>query len=87
MTDEPRFITPAEAASTLRISTDTVLRLISSGALPAIRVSPRVIRIPAPAFAAFQAGWTPKRRAVTRRQRATEVTLGSNERVSDPQHA
>jgi excisionase family DNA binding protein len=53
---ERRFVTPAEAASVLRVSTDTVLRLISAGTLPAIRVSPRLIRIPAPAFEAYQRG-------------------------------
>jgi excisionase family DNA binding protein len=82
---ERRFVTPAEAAEALRVSTDTVLRLISAGTLPAIRVSPRLIRIPAPAFENYQAGSTPTRRRLVRRRRSTEVTLGSREHVSDPQ--
>jgi excisionase family DNA binding protein len=84
---ERRFLTPAEAATILRVSTDTVLRLISAGTLPAIRVSPRLIRIPTPAFEAYQAGRTPNRRRVVRRRRSTEVTLGARERVADPQPA
>jgi excisionase family DNA binding protein len=85
MANERRFITPAEAATTLRVSTDTVLRLIAAGDLPAIRVSPRLIRIPTPAFEAYQAGRMPKRRTVVRRTRKTEVMLGAQERTSDPQ--
>jgi excisionase family DNA binding protein len=84
---ERRFITPAEAAEILRVSTDTVHRLISAGALPAIRVSPRIVRIPAPAFVAFQEGRSPGKRRVVRRRRSSEVTLGSRERVSLPEPA
>ncbi len=79
----PRYLTPAEAATQLRVSTDTVLRLIASGELPALRVSSRIIRIPAPAFAVFQAGRQPTRRAVVRRTRRTEVTLGRDEQAPD----
>ncbi len=78
-----RYLTPSEAATELRVSTDTVLRLIASGNLPALRVSARIIRIPVPAFVAFQAGRQPARRAVIRRKRATEVALGAGERTSD----
>ena len=81
---ERRFITPAEAAAILRVSTDTVHRLISSGALPAIRVSPRIVRIPVPAFQAYQAERRPSKRRVVRRRRSSEVTVGSREHVSDP---
>jgi excisionase family DNA binding protein len=82
-----RYLTPAEAAAELRISTDTVLRLISSGALPALRVSARVIRIPVPAFEAFQAGRRPTRRRVVTRRRSTEAALGSREHVVEAQPA
>ena len=82
-----RYLTPSEAATELRVSTDTVLRLIASGALPALRVSPRIIRIPVPAFVAFQAGRRSTRRAVVRRKRPTEVTLGAGERAPDLQPA
>jgi excisionase family DNA binding protein len=82
-----RYLTPSEAATELRVSTDTVLRLISSGELPALRVSPRIIRIPVPAFAAFQAGRRATRRAVVRRKRPTEAPLGAGEHTPDLQPA
>jgi len=84
---QARYMTPAEAATELRVSTDTVLRLIASGDLPALRVSARIIRIPVPAFTAFQAGRTPARRAVIRRKRRSEVTFGVGELKPDPQPA
>jgi excisionase family DNA binding protein len=87
MNAQTRYLTPAEAATELRVSTDTVLRLIAAGDLPALRVSPRIIRIPAPAFAAFQAGRRPERRAVVRRKHPTEMALGPGERIADPQRA
>jgi len=82
-----RYMTPREVADALRVSTDTVLRLIASGDLPAIRVSPRIVRIPTPAFAAFQAGRRPGRRVVVRRARATEANIGAGERLAEPQPA
>lgn len=82
-----RYLTPAEAAAELRVSTDTVLRLIASGELAALRVSPRVVRIPEPAFAVFLSGQTPTRRAVVRRRRSTEVIFGQGERLGEPQPA
>jgi excisionase family DNA binding protein len=78
---ERRFMTPAEAAKELRVSTDTVLRLISAGTLPAIRVTSRIIRIPTPAFEAFQAGKSPSRRRVVRRRRWSEEGLGVAEQL------
>lgn len=80
-----RFLTPAEAAEQLRVSPDTIHRLISSGALVAIRVSPRVVRIPLPAFEAFQAGRKPSRRRVVRRLVAEEPRLGETTATRDPQ--
>lgn len=84
---QARYLTPVEAATELRVSTDTVLRLIASGDLPALRVSARIIRIPVPAFAAFQAGRRSSRRAVVRRERRTEMTLGAGEHKPDFQRA
>jgi excisionase family DNA binding protein len=78
---ERRFLTPSEAAIELRVSTDTVLRLISAGTLPAIRVSPRLIRIPVPAFEAYQVGRTPGRRRVVTRPTSSEPSLGAEERI------
>jgi len=87
MNARARYVTPSEAATELRVSTDTVLRLVSSGELAALRVSARIIRIPVPAFVAFQAGRRSTRRAVVRRKRRTEVTLGAGERTPDLQPA
>ena len=84
---EPRFLTPAEAARELRVSTDTVLRLISAGTLPAVRVSPRIIRIPRPAFEFFRAGRKPTRRRVVTRLVASEPSLGAGEHIPDRQPA
>jgi excisionase family DNA binding protein len=81
MTQERRFLTPAEAADELRVSTDTILRLISSGELPAIRVSPRVIRIPKPAFDFFREGRKPKQRRVITRKSTAEFAIGTDEEI------
>jgi excisionase family DNA binding protein len=35
---EPRFVTVAEVAAALRVSSMTVYRLINGGALPAVRI-------------------------------------------------
>jgi excisionase family DNA binding protein len=87
MTAELRYLTPSEAAAQLRVSTDTILRLITSGELPAIRVSARIIRIPVPAFLVFQADHGPERRAVVRRKVVAEVKLGIAEPSPDLQPA
>lgn len=63
---DKRYLTPSEVASELRVSTDTVLRLIDRGDLPAIRVSERIYRIPAPAFARYERGSVTRRRVVHR---------------------
>ena len=84
---QARYLTPVEAATALRVSTDTVLRLIASGDLPALRVSARIIRIPMPAFVAFQARRGPVRRTVVRRERQTEIVLGALEHKPDLQPA
>lgn len=48
-----RFYTPQEAAALLGVSSTTVMSRIHDGALPAVRVSERVYRIPIPAFERF----------------------------------
>ena len=48
-----RFYTPAEVADLLNVSSTTVMNRIHSGALPAVRVSERIYRIPVPAFERF----------------------------------
>ena len=47
---EPRWYTIKEVAERLRVSHDTVARMVERGELPAIRVSARLVRIPAPAL-------------------------------------
>jgi excisionase family DNA binding protein len=81
MTQERRYLTPAEAAEELRVSTDTILRLIGSGELPALRVSPRLIRIPRPAFEYFRDGRTPQPRRVRTRSSTAEPSFGAGERI------
>lgn len=50
------FLSPAEVAAELRVSTSTVLRLIRSGKLPAIAVSERIYRIPVATLERFLNG-------------------------------
>jgi excisionase family DNA binding protein len=50
------FLTPADVARELDVSSSTVLRLIHRGELPAIAVSERIYRIPSAAFEMFKAG-------------------------------
>ena len=51
-----QFLSPADVARELDISTSTVLRLIHSGDLPAIAVSARIYRIPVATFEMYKAG-------------------------------
>ena len=51
-----RFYTPQEVAQLLGVSPTTVMKRIHEGALPAVRVSTRVYRIPVPAFERFVSG-------------------------------
>lgn len=53
------FLTPQEAAAACRVSTQTVYNWIKSGRLPAVRLSPRVIRIPRVVFERFRTGVRP----------------------------
>jgi excisionase family DNA binding protein len=48
------FLTPADVARELDISTSTVLRKIHAGEIPAIAVSERIYRIPAASFEMFK---------------------------------
>ena len=57
---EKQFLSPAEIARELSVSSSTVLRLIHAGQLPAIRVSERIYRIPRASFEMFTAGTLPE---------------------------
>ena len=48
-----RFYSPQEVAQRLGVSPTTVMTRIRDGALPAVRVSDRIHRIPVPAFERF----------------------------------
>lgn len=48
-----RFYSPQEVAVLLGVSPTTVMSRIHDGALPAVRVSDRIYRIPVPAFERF----------------------------------
>ncbi len=66
-----RFYTPHEVAALLNISPTTVMSRIHDGALPAVRVSERIYRIPVPAFERFVStrpmpSFTPEYRQVER---------------------
>jgi excisionase family DNA binding protein len=50
------FLTPADIALELDISTSTVMRKIHAGEIPAIAVSDRIYRIPAASFELYKAG-------------------------------
>jgi excisionase family DNA binding protein len=50
------FLTPADIARELDISTSTVLRKIHAGEIPAITVSERIYRVPAASFELYTAG-------------------------------
>ena len=51
-----QFLTPADVALELGISTSTVLRKIHAREIPAIDVSARIYRIPAASFELYKAG-------------------------------
>lgn len=71
--------TPREVAELLRISDDSVLDLVDRGDLPALRVSPRIIRIPVAGFDLWRSGVRPARRRVGIGPAATDVQIGADE--------
>ena len=50
---EKRFYTPREVSDILGVSPTTIMERIHRGELPAVRVSQRIYRIPAPALERF----------------------------------
>jgi DNA binding domain, excisionase family len=75
------YHTPKEVAEILGISDDAVLDLVNRGDLPALRVSPRITRIPIAAFDLWREGFRPRRRRVTIGPARREVTIGAEERL------
>lgn len=84
---EPRWYTIKEVAERLRVSHDTVARMIARQELPAIRVSDRLVRIPAPALHRFETGVPVVRRGVVRRRVRDGVAIGAGERIPTPEGA
>jgi excisionase family DNA binding protein len=74
-----RYFTIKETAERLAISHDTVSRLIERGELPAIRVSERLYRIPAPALERYESGASATDRRVVRRRVAGPAQFGVGE--------
>ena len=73
------YYTPREVADALSVSDDAVLDLINRGDLPALRVSPRIIRIPIIAFDLWRTGVQPTRRTVGIRPATHKVVIGAGE--------
>lgn len=59
-----RWYNIREASERLGVSYGAARRLVASGELPAIRVSKRIVRIPAPAIDVYASGRRPARRQV-----------------------
>ncbi|HLA16469.1 MAG TPA: helix-turn-helix domain-containing protein [Candidatus Limnocylindrales bacterium] len=78
-----RFLTPAEVADRLRVSTTTVLRWIHEGRLPAIRVSDRVVRVPVGSFERFVAAAPSRRPTIAQRRVAALPRIGDDEALPD----
>ena len=78
------YYTPHEVAELLVCSSDTVLRRIHRGEIPALRVSDRVIRIPIAAFEGWRSGARPERRAIGIRRAPRRIAIGSDEAVPEP---
>jgi excisionase family DNA binding protein len=72
-----RFYTPQEVATLLGVSATTVMSRIHGGALPAVRVSQRIYRIPVPAFERFVSTEAPPEFKVGYRRVKRTRTLGA----------
>jgi excisionase family DNA binding protein len=73
------YYTPREAAEILAISDDAVLDLVKRGGLPALRLSPRITRIPIAAFDRWLEGFRPRRRRVSIAPARRRVDVGAAE--------
>jgi excisionase family DNA binding protein len=82
---EKRWYSIKEVADRLDVSHDTVNRVIARGDLAAIRVSDRIVRIPAPALHRFESGAKVERRAVVRRRVSRGVEMGAHEDIPQRQ--
>lgn len=78
------YYTPREVAEILAISDDAVLDLVNRGSLPALRISPRITRIPIAAFDRWREGYTPRRRRVVVAPARGHAGVGEDEVLPDP---
>ena len=78
------YYTPREVAEILEISDDAVLDLVNRGSLPALRISPRITRIPIAAFDLWREGFKPRRRSVTIGPVRRGVVVGEGEQLPAP---
>jgi excisionase family DNA binding protein len=78
------YYTPKEVAEILAISDDAVLDLVNRGSMPALRVSPRITRIPIAAFDRWRDGFVPRRRRVSIGPARRRVEVGAGEQVPAP---
>lgn len=81
---EKLYYTPREVATILAISDDAVLDLINRGSMPALRVSPRITRIPIAAFDLWRDGFVPRRPRVSVAPAKRRVVVGDGESVPQP---
>lgn len=77
------YYTPREVAEILRISDDAVLDMIHRDELPALRVSPRIVRIPIAGFDAWREGRKPLPRRVEIRNASRRTALAAGEAIPD----
>lgn len=77
------YYTPREVAEILRISDDAVLDLIHRNEIPALRVSPRIIRIPVAGFDAWREGREPRRRRAVIRPASEHLVIGEGESLPE----
>jgi excisionase family DNA binding protein len=78
-----QFLTPADVASELDISSATVIRMIHRGEMPAIHVSERIYRIPAASFEMYKAGTLRTVAPAPLRSVGQQPRLGEGESVPD----
>jgi excisionase family DNA binding protein len=79
-----QYYTPREVSEILDISDDAVLDLVNRGSLPALRISPRITRIPIAAFDLWREGFVPRRRRVIIGASADHVVVGEGEQLPAP---
>lgn len=78
------YYTPKEVAAILAISDDAVLDLVNRRSMPALRVSPRITRIPIAAFDLWREGFVPRRRRVSIAPANRRVVVGEGESAPLP---